>query len=136
MSRNGKGWALFTVEDYEDSYEFRIFGEDYLKWRHFLVPDSFVYIRIRVNEGYLDKNTGKRREPRLVYNQFQMLHDVMDSQARKLTIKMPLEQLKEDQLADLKKLLGDHKGDKQLHFTLYDREDQVKLNMPICTSLG
>ena len=43
---------------------------------------------------------------------------------------MPLEQLEEDQLNSLKKLLHDHKGEKQLHFTLYDREDKVKLNMP------
>src|SRR5690554_4560025 len=30
-SKAGKGWAIFTVEDYDDSYEFKIFGEDYLK---------------------------------------------------------------------------------------------------------
>ncbi|MDB9713004.1 DNA polymerase III subunit alpha, partial [Flavobacteriaceae bacterium] len=35
ISRQGKGWASFIVEDYLDSYEFRIFGEDYLKFKHF-----------------------------------------------------------------------------------------------------
>ena len=34
-SRNGKGWARFTVEDFTDQYEFRIFGEDYLKYQTF-----------------------------------------------------------------------------------------------------
>ena len=45
-SRNGKGWARFTVEDFTDQYEFRIFGEDYLKYRHFLVVNQFIRIRI------------------------------------------------------------------------------------------
>ena len=33
VSKNGKGWAAFTMEDYTDSFEFRIFGEEYLKFR-------------------------------------------------------------------------------------------------------
>ncbi|MGB3608366.1 DNA polymerase III subunit alpha, partial [Psychroserpens sp.] len=30
VSKQGKGWAMFMVEDYTDSFEFRIFGEEYL----------------------------------------------------------------------------------------------------------
>ena len=44
VSKQGKGWALFTVEDYTDSYEFRIFGEEYLKYRHFLLQNNFVFV--------------------------------------------------------------------------------------------
>src|SRR6056297_711069 len=46
VSKMGKGWAMFSVEDYTDTYEFRMFGEEYLKFRHFLVPNSFVHIKI------------------------------------------------------------------------------------------
>ena len=42
VSKNGKGWGLFTLEDYNDSYELRIFGEEYLKFRHFLMINSFI----------------------------------------------------------------------------------------------
>ena len=45
VSKAGKGWALFTIEDYGDSNEFRIFGEEYLKMKHFLVPNSFLFVR-------------------------------------------------------------------------------------------
>jgi DNA polymerase-3 subunit alpha len=54
----------------------------------------------------------------------------MDSQARKLTIQMPIEQLAEDKIEYLKDLFRTHAGDKQLHFTMYDVEDKVKLSMP------
>ncbi|GEQ84547.1 DNA-directed DNA polymerase [Patiriisocius marinistellae] len=129
-SKAGKGWAIFTVEDYMDSYEFKIFGEDYLKWRHFLVPNSFVYGRVYVKEGWINRDTQKRGEPRLQYNSFQLLHDVMDSQTRKLTIQMPIESLQEDKIDFLKEILETHKGDKPLYFTIYEMESKTKLIMP------
>lgn len=129
-SKAGKGWAIFTVEDYDDSYEFKIFGEEYLKFRHFLVPNSFIYARVYVREGWVNRDTGKKGDPRVQYNSFQMLHDVMEQQAKKLTIQMPIGELQQERLDALKDLLKMHKGDKQLHFTMYDAEEQVTLNMP------
>ncbi len=129
-SKAGKGWAIFTVEDYDDSFEFKIFGEEYLKFRHFLVPNSFLYARVFVKEGWVNRDTGKKGDPRLQYNSMQLLHDVMDSQARKLTIQMPIEELAEDRIKKLKDLFKMHKGDKQLQFVIYEMEEKVKLNMP------
>ncbi|OAB79944.1 DNA polymerase III subunit alpha [Cochleicola gelatinilyticus] len=129
-SKAGKGWAIFTVEDYEDSYEFKIFGEEYLKLRHFLVPNSFIYGRVFVKEGWTNRDTGKKGDPRLQYNSMQLLHDVMDSQARKLTIQMPIEDLEAGKIDMLKDLFTEHKGEKQLHFTIYEVENKVKLSMP------
>ena len=34
-AKNGKGWAKFTIDGYDESHEFRIFDEEYLKFRHF-----------------------------------------------------------------------------------------------------
>ena len=129
-SKAGKGWAIFTVEDYDDSFEFKIFGEEYLKFRHFLVPNSFIYARVFVKEGWVNRDTGKKGDPRLQYNNMQMLHDVMDNQAKKLTIQMPIEDLHEERIKLLKGLFKTHKGDKQLHFVIYEMEEKVKLNMP------
>jgi DNA polymerase-3 subunit alpha len=129
-SKAGKGWAIFTVEDYDDSFEFKIFGEEYLKLRHFLVPNSFIYAKVFVKEGWINRDTGKKGEPRLQYNSMQLLHDVMDSQARKLTIQMPVEDLEDGKIDFLKDLFTTHKGDKQLHFVIYEVENKVKLSMP------
>ena len=34
------------MEDYKDSYDFRIFGEEYLKYKHFLFENNFIHLRI------------------------------------------------------------------------------------------
>jgi DNA polymerase-3 subunit alpha len=129
-SKKGKGWALFIVEDYDDSFEFRIFGEEYLKFRHFLVPNSFIYVRAFVREGWIDRETGKKGAPRLQYSGMQMLQEVMDKQAKKLTIQLPIDGIQKKRIATLKRMLRKHKGDKQLQFVVYEMEDKLKLTLP------
>ncbi|MBC8753164.1 DNA polymerase III subunit alpha [Kordia sp. YSTF-M3] len=130
VSKNGKGWALFTVEDYSNSYEFRIFGEEYLKFRHFFVPNSFVYIKAFIKEGWTNRDTGKKGDPRLQFNSMQLLQDVMETAARKLTIQLDVNKLKEKRLDFINDILETHKGDKTLHFTLYERKEKIKLQAP------
>jgi DNA polymerase-3 subunit alpha len=65
VSKAGKGWALFTVEDYADSNEFRIFGEEYLRMQHFLVPNQFLFIRSTIQAGWTNKE-GVVGEPAVV----------------------------------------------------------------------
>jgi DNA polymerase-3 subunit alpha len=130
VSRQGKGWAAFTVEDYTDSFEFKIYGEDYLKFRHFLVKNSFIYVKVFVREGWIDKATGKKSEPRLQYNNFQLLHDVMEVYAKKLSIQFDIKDLQEHRIKVLKDLIKMHKGDHPLNFVVYDNDEALKLSMP------
>ncbi|MEM1003533.1 MAG: OB-fold nucleic acid binding domain-containing protein, partial [Bacteroidota bacterium] len=129
-SKQGKGWAAFTIEDYNDSFEFRIFGEDYLKFRYFLVINSFVYVRVLVREGWVNRDTGKQGDPRIQFNNFQLLHDVMDTYAKKLSIQLNIADLEKNQVNQLNDLLSMHIGKKALNFTIYDDSDQIKLQMP------
>ncbi len=129
-TKMGKGWALFTVEDYNESYEFRIFGEQYLKFRHFLVPNSFIFIRALVREGWVNKETQKKGDPRLQFNSMQMLQEVMDSHAKRLTIQLPIEEVSNDHIINLKKIITDYKGDKHLELIIYETSEKIKITMP------
>ena len=129
VSKNGKGWAAFTLEDYTDSFEFRIFGEDYLKFRHFLMINSFVHLKAFVREGWVNRETGKKGDPRLQFNDFKQLQDVMDSYAKKLTIKLDIDRLQENRIRVLKDTLRSFKGDLPLNFVVYEMQDEIKLNL-------
>ncbi|WP_228236867.1 DNA polymerase III subunit alpha [Allomuricauda sp. M10] len=129
VSKNGKGWGLFTLEDYNESYEFRIFGEEYLKFRHFLMINSFVYIKALVREGWVNRDTGKKGEPRLQFNDFKQLQDVMDAFAKKLTIKLDLDRLQEQRIKALKDTLKLYKGEHPLNFEIYEMEEEIKLKL-------
>ena len=130
VSKNGKGWALFTIEDYTDSFEFRIFGEEYLKFRHFLIVNSFVYAKAYIKEGWTNRDTGKKGDPRLQFNNIMMLQDVMESFAKKLTIHVKLEELKDEKIDSLKSLVKYHKGKHSLHFVIHEHTSKIQLTMP------
>ncbi|WP_190810908.1 DNA polymerase III subunit alpha [Flagellimonas sp. S3867] len=129
ISKNGKGWGLFTLEDYSDTHEFRIFGEEYLKFRHFLMINSFVHVKAFVREGWVNRETGKKGDPRLQFNDFKQLQDVMDSYAKKLTIKLDIDRLQEKRIQTLKDTLRSYKGDHPLNFVVYEMQDEIKLNL-------
>jgi len=130
ITKQGKGWATFILEDYTDSSEFRIFGEEYLKFRHFLLKNSFVFVKAFVREGWINKETNKKSEPRLQFNNFQLLHDVMDSYAKKISIQLNIKDIKNEKIMALNDLLTMHPGSQILNFVVYDHEESIKLNMP------
>ncbi|GGG96000.1 DNA-directed DNA polymerase [Polaribacter pacificus] len=130
VSKVGKGWGLFTVEDYNESYEFRIFGEDYLKFRHFLVPNSFLFLRITINQGWTNKETGVVGEPRMQFTDIKLLHDTMDNLCKKITLQLPLQQVNPEQIKKLQHLFVGNNGKQSVHFTIYDKKEQIELNLP------
>ena len=94
------------------------------------MPNTIIHGKIYIKEGWIQKDTGKRSDPRMQYNGMQLLHNVMDSQAKKITIQLPIEALQDDTLLFLKEMVVTHKGDKQLFFTVYEVENKIKLNVP------
>ncbi len=129
-SKNGKGWGRFTLEDYNESYEFRIFGEDYLKFRHFLMPNNFVYLKAFIREGWVNKETGQRGTPRIEFRAFKQLQDVMQEFAKKMTIQVDVNNFSQTQLEQLADIFASFKGDCVLNFVIYDINDKLKIHMP------
>ncbi len=129
ISKNGKGWAAFTMEDYTDSFEFRIFGEEYLKFRHFLMINSFVYLKVFVRDGWVNRDTGKKGDPRMQFNSFMLLQEVMETYAKKLTIKLNIDELRKEGIHRLKDTLVSYKGDHPLNFVVYEMEEEIKVNL-------
>jgi DNA polymerase-3 subunit alpha len=107
----------------------RIFGEEYLKYHHFLVPNSCVFIKAVVNEGWTNKETDSKGDPWLQFNDLQLLHDVMDMYARKLTIQLDINHLQEQQIDSLRDIIRSHRGDHNLNFIVYEMKDMIKVNM-------
>ena len=44
VSRNGNSYAEYTLEDYQGSYTFTLFGQDFVTFGPRLQPNSFVFI--------------------------------------------------------------------------------------------
>lgn len=130
VSKAGKGWATFIIEDYNESNEFRIFGEEYMKFRHFLVPSSFLFVKTVVKPGWANKNTGIVGEPRMQFTDFKLLHDIMDDLCKKITFKLALEEVTENKIKDLQHLCITNGGKQSVHFTVWNAKEKIELDLP------
>lgn len=130
ISKNGKGWAAFTIEDFMDSFEFRMFGEEYLKLRHFLIPNTFIHAKVFIREGFVNRDTGRRSDPRTQFNSIQQLQDVMETLAKKLTINIDINEVAEARVQEIKTILDQHVGDGKLHFQVFEPKEKLYVRMP------
>jgi DNA polymerase-3 subunit alpha len=54
----------------------------------------------------------------------------MDSHTKKLTIQLPIEEVNDGSIANLKEIIASHKGDKQLELLIYEASEKIKVTMP------
>jgi DNA polymerase-3 subunit alpha len=134
VAKNGKGWAAFVLEGYDESHEFRIYGEEYLKFRHFLIPNNFTYIKVMVREGWVNAE-GKRGEPRLQFIAIQYLQDVLTTFAKKLVIQFNVKDLKEHVITGLQQLFTSNRGDHTVMFEVMELE-KVTRQVAITSAVG
>ncbi|MHC5352624.1 DNA polymerase III subunit alpha [Myroides sp. LJL115] len=121
-SAKGKDWAMFTIEGYDEGFEFRMFNEEFLKFRHFLLQNTFVHIKVMVKEGWIKKETGERSEPRLQFLEMRLLHEVIPNFSKNLQIKMNVKEIDPDIISELKQVLDKHQGDKTVGFEIVEIE--------------
>tara|TARA_B100000809_G_scaffold119961_1_gene118178 strand:- start:1491 stop:5990 length:4500 start_codon:yes stop_codon:yes gene_type:complete len=132
VSKMGKGWATFIIEDYGDSHEFRIFGNEYLQFRPFLTENTFLYVNAILQPGWPNKETGIQGEPRLKFTNFMLLHDVMDDKCEKITIQLNMNEVTKQYINHLNTVLSDYAiaGKQKLEFAIRERKEKIDLTMP------
>jgi len=124
VSKNGKPWGMFTFEDYSDAHEFRLFNEDYLKFRHFLIPNTFLYIKTVMRRAW------QNGDVRVQITAIQQLQDVLEKMAKKITLNLPIESIDKAAIEEFDRVFKKHQGSQHLNFMIIDREEKLKLNMP------
>jgi len=126
-AKNGKDWAMFTLEGYDESHEFRIFDEEYLKFRHFLGNNQFVYFKVLVKEGWMNRETGKKSEPRIQFTDVKQLQDIMGQFAKKLSIQMDIEDLHQSAIQQLNTVFQTYKGENTVTFEIVEYDKTKKM---------
>ena len=125
--KNGKDWALFTLEGFDESFEFRIFNEEYLKLRHYLVNNQFVYFKIIVKDGWVNRETGKKSDPQISFQDAKLLADVIAVFAKKLIIKFDIKEIDTAKIERLHTVFKEYKGNHLVDFEIQEVQKTVQL---------
>jgi len=137
VSKSGKPFGAFIIEDYYDSYEIAVFGEDYVKFKGYLQEGYFVQIRGLVQERF--KQVGNWG---FELKGIQLLSELRDKLAKCFTIQIALQALNEEMVAAIDSLIqataGEEEGAEapncQLKFKVVDVQDELGVEMPAKTT--
>ena len=129
VSKTGNGFAVFSFEDFNDQYKFRIFGEEYLKYKHLLEENKILRLRLTVREGWVNKDTGRVGEPRIQFLNVELMDGIIDSNSKKITLRVDSTAIVNDDIKKLKSTLSKFKGSSPVYFDIHDSKNEFKLNM-------
>ncbi|HLG34801.1 MAG TPA: DNA polymerase III subunit alpha, partial [Bacteroidia bacterium] len=124
MSKNGKPFGSFTVEDFSESIRMILFSEDYLKQKHLLEPGNFVFLKCKVQTRY---NSSDVYELKILT--MQLLQEVGARMAKNITLTIPLRLVSDDFLKTFDTMAKQHPGNCQLRFNIFDNDEKISLSM-------
>ena len=105
-----------------------------MKYRHYLTPNSFTFIKLMVKEGWPDKETGKKGEPRIQFVEFKILQDILGLFAKKLVIHININDLQSEFIHQLSTVFQQNKGDKTVVFEVMELE-KIKKQIEIAPQI-
>ncbi|SER34127.1 DNA polymerase III subunit alpha [Neolewinella agarilytica] len=123
VSKNGNGWGIFELGDYDDTIEFKLFGDDYLKFKHVLIQGTALFLTATFQKKW------QSEELELKISEIKLLEGVGEELTKAIILKMPLEELTTAKVVALDELCQRFQGDAKLRMVFYDREQDSKLKM-------
>ncbi|MCX6291492.1 MAG: DNA polymerase III subunit alpha [Bacteroidetes bacterium] len=129
MSKNGKPFGNFTIEDFGDSVELVLFGQDYVSFRQYLEPGFFLQIKGRAQERYNQPGSLEFK-----VSGMQLLSELREKMLRNITIHVKLSELSEQFVKKLTEVIKENsKINHQhchLHLHVVDKENHMSVKMP------
>ena len=122
--KNGNPFGIFAIEDYADSLEMIMFGEEYLKNRHLLALGNFLYIT-----GKVEERRGQPGVWQLMPKRIQLLQEIRDKMAKSFVLKLPANSVDAEFMEGIEQILQDHPGQCNLEFQLYDHEEKISVSL-------
>ncbi len=123
IGKSGNPFGSFTVEDYSDSIQLALFGEDYLRLKHLLENQILVMVNCRVQERY-NSNVLEAR-----VRNISLLSEIAEKSMHDLLLLLPIEAINEVLVKRLKDLTKKHKGKSKLKIAVIDRAENLNLEL-------
>jgi DNA polymerase-3 subunit alpha len=120
VSKNGKPYCIFVLEDFSGTYEFALFGEDYTSFKPWIELNAQIFITSKGRQSY--------RDPEKVDVKIQainFLEDTVEKQLKRVTIDLPATEVNEELMSSIFDLV-DERGKVKLGFKIISSENRVE----------
>lgn len=123
-SKQGKPFALFTLEDYKGTLDLAMFGENFLRNQHILQKGTFIYVVGTVSERYNQKDVWELRPQKI-----SLLNEVREKMSKRLLLKLSIEQIDANLAEKVEKAITSYPGQCSLSITIVDQEEAIVVEL-------
>jgi DNA polymerase III subunit alpha len=123
-TKTGKPFGSLTLEDYSGSFQFMLFGDDYMKFKNYMVDGAFLYIR-----GKSTEQKWGNRGPEFKIQSIDLLHDIREKLCKSIHLSIATHHVNEELISFLEDVLTSHKGQCQVKLNIVDTEENIVVEM-------
>jgi DNA polymerase-3 subunit alpha len=120
VSKNGKPFCIFTLEDFSGTREFALFGEQYTQFKPWIELNAQIFIVAKGEKSWRDPDKVDLRLQQLTF-----LEDTVEGQLKKVTINVDVNNITEGLMEKLFDLV-DERGKVGLSFKIRANDKAVK----------
>ena len=124
FTKYGDGFGTLTIEDYNESFRLNLFKENYLRYKHFMEPGTFIAIKGRVEVPR------HRTNCEFTINSIELLNDLREKKTKNLLLKVSSKAMDQLLIDKLNNLLSVNEGSCPIQFTIFDTLEGIEVNMP------
>jgi DNA polymerase-3 subunit alpha len=124
QTKTGKTFGSYTVEDFDDSIEVTLFGEDFVKFQQYFTLGQFLYLKGRYQSTKYNPNMQE-----LKINSIMLLQDVRSKMIKSIQLLLSLDKLNKEIVNEIEKTIVAHPGSCTVNIKLNAPEQKMQLDM-------
>jgi len=127
--KSGKPYMRFTIEDYNTSYQFALFGKDYENFHKYIEHNHALLLTCKFDKRYRGTDDKRPEEWELKIQSINYLAHVRDELVRNIHLSLSVEELTEPFIERLVNVATQNKGKVELFVKLVAPADQMAVEL-------
>jgi len=123
-SKTGKPFGTFAMEDYMGSFEFILFGDDYIKFRNYLSEGLQVCVRAKVQTRF-----GQAGNFECKIQKIDLLSEMKDKTFSSIKLKIGTSDVSHDFVDKIELLINTHPGKCGIEIHVEDKAENLSVKM-------
>lgn len=124
IAKNGNPYARFTIEDFDGTYQFALFGKDYMTFKPFIEVNGAL---LHITGKYQPRFNGNEYEFKI--SKIDLLSDIRGKLTKHLTLTIQAADVSDALVDDLEQILTASPGKYKVRVKLQDREEGISIGL-------
>jgi len=124
ITKKGNPFGILTVEDYESTYSFYLFSDDYLKFKKYFETDWFLFIR-----GLIAPRKWNENELEFKIQEIDLLSEVREKYLDGIELFVDVGDITETFISKMTEIAENNPGKGSLLFNITDKKEDFKVDM-------